>query len=250
MKQYPTINFLSIPISNVTMPEIVALIDNCIKAGEHIDYVDINASKVTSMRTDKTVYDNIFNANLIAADGQSVVWASYFLDSPLRERIAGVDLMQKLVELAYREKYTCYFLGAKESVVSSLMDLYTQKYGKEIIAGYRNGYFKSEDEREIVDQIIKSKANFLFVGITSPKKEIFLNAHKDALSSVNFTMGVGGSFDVISGFTKRAPLWMQKIGMEWFYRFLQEPRRMWKRYLLSNSQFIQLVMAEKFRRKK
>jgi len=232
------------------MPEIVELINHCVKTGGHIDYVDINASKVTSMKTDKAVYDNIFNANLIAADGQSVVWGTRFLGTPLSGRIAGVDLMQNLVELAYREKYTCYFLGAKESVVLSLVELYTQKYGKEIIAGYRNGYFNNEDENEIVDQIVKSKANFLFVGITSPKKEIFLNAHKEALSSVNFTMGVGGSFDVISGFTKRAPPWMQETGMEWFYRFLQEPRRMWKRYLVSNSLFIKLVIAEKLRRNK
>ena len=89
----------------------------------------------------------------------------------------------------------------------------------------------------------------MFVAITSPKKEIFLNKHKDQLKNVNFIMGVGGSFDVLSGKIKRAPIFMQRIGLEWFYRFLQEPRRLWKRYLLGNIKFIWLVIKEYFNSK-
>ena len=119
-------------------------------------------------------------------------------------------------------------------------------YSPNIIAGYRNGYYTNEDESAIVNQIKESGTQLLFVAITSPKKEIFLNKYKLELRKVFFTMGVGGTFDVIAGITKRAPRWMQDIGLEWFYRFSQEPKRMWKRYLIGNSKFIVMVLKEKF----
>ncbi|OYU92608.1 MAG: hypothetical protein CFE21_23190 [Bacteroidetes bacterium B1(2017)] len=115
-----------------------------------------------------------------------------------------------------------------------------------MIAGFQDGYFKSEDEEQIANKIAKSEADILFVAITSPKKEIFLTKYKDVIKTP-FIMGVGGSFDVVAGFTKRAPLWLQKIGMEWSYRIYQEPRRMWKRYLVTNTAFVWLILKEKIR---
>jgi N-acetylglucosaminyldiphosphoundecaprenol N-acetyl-beta-D-mannosaminyltransferase len=162
-------------------------------------------------------------------------------------RVTGVDLMQELVKLASEKKYKCFFLGAKEEVVKKVVDIYAATYGPEIIAGYRNGYFNKEEEPVIARQIAASNAQLLFVAITSPKKENFLFKYKEVLKKVNFTMGVGGSFDVVAEITKRAPKWIQKIGMEWFYRLLQEPKRMWRRYLVGNSKFIWLVVKEKFK---
>jgi N-acetylglucosaminyldiphosphoundecaprenol N-acetyl-beta-D-mannosaminyltransferase len=127
------------------------------------------------------------------------------------------------------------------------VEIYQQKYGPGIIAGYRNGYYGPEEEDLIAEQIANSGAQLLFVAISSPKKENFLARYRDVLKAVSFTMGVGGSFDVVAGITKRAPLWMQKIGLEWFYRLLQEPRRMWRRYLIGNSSFAWIVLKEKFR---
>ena len=112
-----------------------------------------------------------------------------------------------------------------------------------------NGYFEKNEEEQIAKEISDSGANMLFVAITSPKKEIFLNTYKNQLQNVNFIMGVGGSFDVIAGKVKRAPLWMQNFGMEWLYRVIQEPKRMWKRYLIGNTKFILLVVKEFFRAK-
>ncbi len=148
--------------------------------------------------------------------------------------------------MAAEKKYRMFFLGAEEETVKSVVNIYTNLYGKEIIAGYRNGYFNKEEEPMIAKQISDSNANILFVAITSPKKEIFLNTYKSIIN-IPLIMGVGGSFDVISGYVKRAPLWMQKWGMEWFYRVIQEPRRMWKRYLYGNSIFIYLVLKEKMK---
>ena len=138
-----------------------------------------------------------------------------------------------------------FFLGANEEVVKKVVEIYTEKYGSKIIAGYRNGYFTAAEEPEIARQIAESGAQLLFVAMTSPKKEIYLFKFKDILKKINFTMGVGGTFDIIAGITKRAPKWLQDIGMEWFFRLVQEPRRMWKRYLVGNSRFIFLVLKER-----
>jgi N-acetylglucosaminyldiphosphoundecaprenol N-acetyl-beta-D-mannosaminyltransferase len=244
------VDFLGIPVDSRTMEETVALIDESIRKNEHISHVVINAGKVVSMMKDKELYNSVVSCDIINADGQSIVWAANFLGEKLPGRVAGVDLMQELVKLAAYRKYKCFFLGAREEVVRMVVDKYAYEYGDDIIAGYRNGYFKEEDEPDIARQIADSGAKMLFVAISSPKKENFLHRNQKALSSVNFTMGVGGTFDVIAGITRRAPRWVQNIGLEWFVRLMQEPGRMWKRYLVGNTMFILLVLKEKFKRSK
>jgi len=230
------------------MKETIARIDNSIENKRVINHVVINAGKVVAMQTNKDLFDSVINCDLINADGQSIVWAAKFLGKPLPERVAGIDIMENLVELAHKKNYKCFFFGAKEEVVKKLAQHYSEKYSPNIIAGYRNGYYEKEDELNIAKEIAVSNADILFVAITSPKKEIFLNNYKDILSSVGFTMGVGGSFDVITGVTARAPRWMQKMGLEWFYRLIQEPRRMWRRYMVGNYKFMILILKEKFKK--
>lgn len=244
------INILDTAIDNLSTKETLQLIDNSIKSGQQLHHVVVNAGKIVDLQSDLQLRKSINESDLINADGQAVVWASKFLGQPLKERVAGIDLMISLVEMAHHHNYKIFLFGAKEDVVREVVDIYTKKYSKEIIAGYRNGYFNNEDEQSIAREISKSGANILFVAISSPTKENFLYQNKELLKNVNFIMGVGGSFDVISGKVKRAPLWMQKAGLEWFYRFLQEPKRMWKRYLIGNSKFILLVLKEKFKKTK
>jgi N-acetylglucosaminyldiphosphoundecaprenol N-acetyl-beta-D-mannosaminyltransferase len=150
--------------------------------------------------------------------------------------------MENIVEMAYVNKYKIFFFGAKEEVIQKLVEKYSKRYNHDIIAGFRNGYFVKAQEPVIAQQIADSKANILFVAMTSPLKENFLYENREVLKSVNFTMGVGGSFDVIAGFVKRAPLWMQNSGLEWFYRVYQEPKRMFKRYLVGNAKFMYLTL--------
>lgn len=244
------INFLGIPVDSLTMGETVTHIDSAIKEDRNINHVVINAGKVVSMSKDNQLYNSVVSCDLINADGQSIVWAARFLGFKIPERVAGIDLMQELISLSAQKGYKCFFFGAQEDVVKKVVDKYAQKFGSKIIAGYRNGYFTSEMEPEIARQIADSGAQLLFVAITSPRKENFLYKYKSVLRKVNFTMGVGGSFDVIAGITKRAPLWMQNAGLEWFYRLIQEPGRMWKRYLVGNTKFIIMVLKEKFSLKK
>jgi N-acetylglucosaminyldiphosphoundecaprenol N-acetyl-beta-D-mannosaminyltransferase len=244
------IDFLGIPVDALTMNETIDRVNETIEENKRINHVVINAGKVVLMQKDKALYNSVVSCDIINADGQSIVWAARLLGKKLPERVAGADLMQELMELSYKKKYKCFFFGAKEEVVRKVVDIYSQKYGPEIIAGYRNGYYTKSEEPLIARQIADSGTQLLFVAITSPKKENFLFEYKDVLKNVSFTMGVGGTFDVIAGVTRRAPKWVQNLGMEWFYRFLQEPKRMWRRYLVGNSKFIWLVIKEKFKRGK
>jgi len=238
---------LGTPIDNLNMTETIDRIVEAISDKQHLHHTVVNAGKIVSMQKDPQLRESVVNADIINADGQAVVWASRILGRPLKERVAGIDLMEKLVKIAHLKGYKVFFLGAKEDIVRTVVDHYSDIYSPDIIAGYRNGYFKKEDEPAIARQIADSGANILFVAISSPTKENFLFQHRDMLKTVNFIMGVGGSFDVVSGLVKRAPVWMQKSGLEWLYRVYQEPRRMFKRYLVGNMRFIGLVLKYKFR---
>jgi len=240
------ITIMNSPVDVLTMRETINLIDDSIHQKKSIQHIVVNAAKLVHMQDDEELYQSVISSDIINADGMAVVWAAEILGKPLPERVAGVDLMQKLVILASEKKYKIFFFGGKEDVVSEVVRKYKSVFGEEIIAGYRNGYFKKEEEATIAEQIAVSDADILFVAISSPTKEIFLNTYKEQLK-VPFIMGVGGSFDVVAGKVKRAPKWMQKSGLEWFYRFMQEPGRMWKRYLITNSKFIYYVLREKIK---
>lgn len=243
------IEILGCPIDKLSFDETISLINTTIANKQQIHHTVVNAGKMVAMQKDPELRKSVTEATLINADGQAVVWAAKLLGQPLPERVAGIDLMESLVKLAHEKSYRIFFFGAKEEIVKDVVSKYGETYSNSIIAGYRNGYYSPEEEKSIAEQIANSGANILFVAITSPKKENFLFEYREILSKVNFIMGVGGSFDVVAGKVKRAPLWIQKIGMEWFYRFAQEPKRMWRRYLFGNYAFIKLVLKE-YRQKK
>jgi len=228
------------------MQETLALVQEKIRSGEQVHHVVVNAGKIAAMQKDLELRKSVNESHIINADGQAVVWASRFLGKPIKERVAGIDLMANLVEMAHRNDNKIFLFGAKEEVVKEVVDKYSEIYSPDIIAGYRNGYFSPSEEEAIAQEIADSGTQMLFVAISSPIKENFLYKYRDILKNVNLVMGVGGSFDVVAGKTKRAPKWMQESGLEWFYRFLQEPKRMWKRYLVGNSKFIYLVLKERF----
>lgn len=236
------IQVLGTPVDNLTMTETLDIIKNAIETKGHLHHSVVNAGKIVLMQNNPQLKQSVESADLINADGAGVVLASKLLGNPLVERVTGIDLMEKIVEMAYVNKYKIFFFGAKEEVIQKLVDKYLRKYNYDIIAGFRNGYFVKAQEPVIAQQIADSKANILFVAMTSPLKENFLFENREVLRSVNFTMGVGGSFDVIAGYVKRAPRWMQNSGLEWFYRVYQEPKRMFKRYLVGNAKFMYLTL--------
>ncbi|MDB2630268.1 WecB/TagA/CpsF family glycosyltransferase [Ulvibacter sp.] len=242
------IHILNTFIDNLSMQETLQLIQKSIASKTQLHHVVVNAGKLVAMQKDQQLRESVNSSNLINADGQAVVWASRLLKKPLKQRVAGIDLMHKLVAMAHENKQKIYLLGAKKQVVEKVAKTYANQYSQELVAGYRDGYFSPQQEVQIATDIAQSGAQLLFVAISSPMKENFLYKHRDILQGVHFIMGVGGSFDVVAGLTKRAPLWMQNAGLEWFYRFAQEPKRMWKRYLVGNTTFIYLVLKEKFKK--
>jgi len=215
--------FYGVPIDCLSMNETINLIDRSIQSGRKIQQVSLNIIKFMMLREFNEQYQGIKKADIVNIDGQGLLFALKLLKMPFKDRIAGIDLMQRLIELAEKRKYKVFLLGARKDVVKKVAELINNKYS-DVVVGYHHGYFEPTEEEAIVDKINSYKVNILFIGISSPKKEIFIKRNKEKLN-VSFIMGVGGSFDVLAGRIKRAPTWMQKIGMEWFYRFIQEPYR-------------------------
>lgn len=244
--QSPKVTLFDVEVNALTMDGTIDLIDEAIRAKRQVVHNCINANKVVLMDKNADLRKSLNEADIISADGQAVVWASRLLKKPLPERVPGIDLMENLMSMAFKKGYKVFLLGAKEEVAKNVADHYSQIFDKNLVAGYRNGYFSKEEENEIVEQINRSRASMLFVAIPSPQKEYFINQYRESLKDVMLLMGVGGSFDVISGKVKRAPRWMQDNGFEWLFRLIQEPRKMWKRYLIGNLEFLFLLIKNKF----
>jgi N-acetylglucosaminyldiphosphoundecaprenol N-acetyl-beta-D-mannosaminyltransferase len=210
-------------------------------------HVVVNVAKLVHMQTDSELSDSVTACDMINIDGMGVVVGARFCGHKVPERVAGVDLFHELLNMSAKQDFPVFLLGAKEAVVTKTTETVKTLYPNLSVAGYHHGYFFDDeaDEKAVVEKIKASGAKLLFVAITSPKKENFINKWQDQLG-VNFVMGVGGTFDVVSGTVKRAPKWMQNYGLEWFYRIIQEPRRMWKRYLVTNTKFLFLLIKEKF----
>lgn len=234
-------------IDNLTMGETLQRIETFVDSGLPHQHVVVNVDKVVKASKDADLRRIINECALINVDGMPVVWASRLLGKPLKERVAGVDLFEALIKRSSEKSWRVYFLGAREEVVRSVRDLYEKQYPSLQVAGYRNGYWKPAEEAGVVKQIADSEPDLLFVAISSPKKEQFLGQYQ-AQMKIPFAMGVGGSFDVVAGKVSRAPLWMQHSGLEWFYRFLQEPRKMFRRYFIDDMAFFALLLKEMLRK--
>lgn len=240
-RRYPILNTY---VNALSLDETIAEVEKIIEARVPTQHVVINASKVNLMESDSALRGIVNACPLINADGASIVWAAKQLGVPLTERVTGIDLFLNLIALAPEKGWKVYLFGAKQEVVTKVKAIFEEAFPGIQIVGYRNGYFSEADEPEIVADMAASGADMMFVAFSSPKKEYWVHKYLNQLG-IPFVMGVGGSFDVVAGVTDRAPKWMQDRGLEWFYRFVQEPGRLWKRYILGNAQFV--MLTEKYR---
>jgi exopolysaccharide biosynthesis WecB/TagA/CpsF family protein len=232
---------LGVSINKMTMTEVLSAADEHITSRQRLLLGVVNVAKLVKSRKDSRLRQSIEQADLVLADGAPIVWLSRALGMALPERVAGIDIMVELLKAADKKHWRVYFLGARPEVLSLLVENVKKDFPGVQIAGYRDGYFTEAQEEDVATTIKSSNADILFVGISPPKKEIFLGRWSQ-YTNVPVCHGVGGSFDVLAGVIKRAPLWMQKRGLEWFYRVVQEPRRMWKRYLTTNIVFVGLSL--------
>ena len=244
----PAITMMGCRIDNLSMEETLVRIEEFIRSGQPHQHVVVNVDKLVKASRDPDLRRIVNDCALVNADGMPVVWASRLLGKPLKERVAGIDLFEALMRRAGEKNWRVFLLGAREEVVSAVADTYRRRYPDLAIAGWRNGYWTNEEEAQVAEQVRVSGADLLFVAISSPKKEQFLGRWQ-AEMRIPFAMGVGGTFDVAIGLVRRAPRWMQRAGLEWFYRFLQEPRRMFRRYFIDDMAFVWLFIKEAAGRK-
>src|SRR5581483_6148018 len=197
--------------------------------------------KVVRLQNDSTLRRAIERCALSTADGMAVVWASRLLGHPLPERVAGIDLMEGVLDLARRRGYRVYLLGARPHVVARAAETIRARHAGIEIAGWHHGYFEPDEDEAIVAEIDAAKPEIVLVALETPAKELFLERACMRVS-IPFAMGVGGAFDILAGERRRAPRWMQTAGLEWLYRLRQDPRRMARRYVVGNTRFIWLVV--------
>jgi N-acetylglucosaminyldiphosphoundecaprenol N-acetyl-beta-D-mannosaminyltransferase len=235
-----------IGINTFTLNEYLEIIEKkIIDRDEIIVQTGVNAYTIVCIQKDVVLRETINKSTLVNIDGMPVAWALKFLGNIGVSKVSCPDLFNGLIKLASEKGYRPFFLGTTPEILEKAVNKLTVEYPKLQIAGSHHGFFDENDSKDIAEIIKKSNADMLFVGMTSPKKELFSEKYAQFMQ-VPYTFGVGGVFDIIAGKTKRAPLWMQNSGLEWFYRFIQEPQRMWRRYLIGNIKFIWIVLKEKF----
>lgn len=246
LSNVPRITILNTLIDPLSVQETISLVEEYVISKTPLHLMGVNADKINEVNQNERMRQIVNSCGIINADGASVIMAGKYLKKPLPERVAGVDLMQSLVALSEKKGYSIYLLGAKQEVVEKTAKVLMNKHSDLKIVGVHNGYFKEEDWVAIARELKEKKPDFVFVGITSPLKEYLIEYLQDEGCDSVF-MGVGGSFDVISGNIPRAPIWMQKANLEWLFRVIQEPKRLFKRYFFGNLTFIKAVFKEKHR---
>ena len=224
------------------MDQAVARCTDAIDHGQQMSIGVINAAKVVSMQRNPQLRQAVADCDMVLADGQAVVWASRILGAPLPERVAGIDLFMKLLAVAEQRGDRVYFLGARPDVLARMLEQAGRLFPGLLVAGAHDGYYQAGEEAEIAEDIRRCQTDILFVGMSSPRKELFLDEWGTA-TKAHVVHGVGGSFDILAGLTRGAPLWYQEHGLEWLYRAYQEPVRLGRRYLTTNLSFMALVRA-------
>lgn len=239
----PTRHLFGLEVDALTMEQTVQLAEEAVRQHERLLIGVVNAAKIAKLKADPVLRDSLLEADVLLADGQSVVWASRLLGQPLPERVAGIDLFEELLGVADREHLRVFLLGATPEVLARVEQEIATRWPGAVIAGSRDGYFTEQEADGVADQIAGCAPDLLFLGMTTPKKEVFLGRYGERLG-VPVQHGVGGSFDVLAGVTARAPQVWQRYGMEWAYRVAQEPRRLWRRYLVTNMAFLGILGVE------
>jgi N-acetylglucosaminyldiphosphoundecaprenol N-acetyl-beta-D-mannosaminyltransferase len=232
--------FLGVPIDLLTLEQTAVRAVDAMLLRKPTHHVALNVAKLVNMRRNDELRRDVNESHIVGIDGMGIVWGARALGIDVPERVSGVDLMERLLEVCSQLEFRPYFLGARQDVLERAIVNAAGRWPGLTFAGSRNGYFSAGEEENIVEEIRATKPDCLFIAMPTPHKERFLRKHRDTLN-IPFIMGVGGSFDVLAGHVSRAPGKMQRAGLEWLYRVYQEPRRMWWRYMNTNVVFAGLL---------
>jgi exopolysaccharide biosynthesis WecB/TagA/CpsF family protein len=244
----PRIKFMNTMIDNLTMDETLEEIDRLITANKKSYLVTPNVDHIVKLEHDKELQKIYQEADLIITDGQPLIWISKYYKNPIKEKVSGSDLFPRLCEMAAEKGYSVFLLGAAEGVADMAAENLRKRFEKLNIVGTYSppkGFDKDEAEtNKILSMIAALKPHILIVGLGCPKQEKFIyEYHK--IMDVPLSLGLGASIDFVAGKVKRAPAWMRRFGLEWFYRFMKEPRRMFKRYFIDDMKIFKLIFKYK-----
>lgn len=237
----PTVSVFGIPVCKWGMKDTVDYLAKAVSSGTPHQIITANPIMIMAALENPEYKQMMQNAELIVPDGSGVVWAAQKGGDPVAERVAGIDLMHELLLLGAQKQWRAYLLGSTQEVIEETSSRLSRQYPGLVIAGYRDGFFGPEQDEEVVQAIKKAAPQLLFVARGADNQEPWIGKYKQKLG-VPIMMGVGGSFDVISGKTKRAPLVFQKLRLEWLYRLLKQPSRLPR--MLALPKFTVRVMRE------
>ncbi len=243
------VDILGTPVSSLTMDELFRDWEVVITEGKKAQVCITPVNSILAARATARVQAIYQHADYVLCDGVPVKWASKFLGDPIKERITGLDVLPRIFPFALQNHFSIFLLGASPGVAETLKKVMEVKYpGVRIVGTFVPPFraeFSKEENEEMIQAINAVKPDILLVSLTAPKQDIWIAENLEKLET-HVAIGIGGAFEVAAGMIRRAPLWMQKSGLEWFYRFLQEPKRMFKRYFVEAPLFIPLVLKQRF----
>ena len=241
------VNLFGINLSNLYTSELEHIVHRTILDNEkkHFSFTAVNALLDARKNNLLELYNKI---DYVLADGKPLVWASKFLGTPIVERITGLDFTPNILDIAHKNNYSVYFFGASPGIACQLSEYAKSKYPNFKSAGFYTPPFKpsfsKEDSIIFINEINKTNPDILLVSLTAPKQDIWVQENIHLLNT-KVIMSVGGAFEVTAGIKSRSPKFMQKNGLEWFYRFLQDPKRLFKRYFIQAPVFFPLMIDQK-----
>lgn len=241
----PSISLLGVKVHSLDMPTTLAAVRGFIASGKPHMIVTADASGIARAQSDEDFRKLVNEADLVTPDGIGVIWGAAKLGTPLMERVSGVEIAEQMCRLSAEDGFSIYFLGAAPGVAALAAERMTEKYPGLKIMGMHDGYFDTSEDAAIAGKVKASGADVLLVAMGIPRQEKFIRDNMDKLG-VSVAMGIGGSFDVFSGKVKRAPRLVQRCGIEWLYRFLQDPKNKISKIRLLR-QFRAMVQREKER---
>jgi N-acetylglucosaminyldiphosphoundecaprenol N-acetyl-beta-D-mannosaminyltransferase len=250
-KSVPRVDIGVLSIDSYTQTALVEeTLEHALHGGSPRQIVTVNAQFYVLAHKYTRFRDCLKKADYICADGMPIVWVCNTFGRGEVPRIAGVDLIQRLCELGAPHGLRVFFLGGRAEAANTTARLLSQRYPGLKVAGVNCPEFgferQSESLQPVLDHIVESKPQILFVGLGAPKQELFIHDHIRRLN-VPLAVGIGGSFEILAGIIDRAPVWMQSCGFEWAFRLWQEPKRLWKRYLVGNLEFVWIVAKWRLR---
>ena len=243
------VNILGVQVSSLTNEELLNTITNSITSKQFSQIAITPTNSIVAAYKEKGISEIYNKAEIVLCDGMPVKWASHFLGTPIKERITGLDVLPNLVKLSSEKNFSLFLLGASPGVGNQLAKVITEQYPNVNITGiYVPPFmkvFSEEENQKMVHAVNASNADIVLVSLTAPKQDIWIAQNRSTLNPAVY-IGIGGAFEVMAGLAKRSPIWMQNAGLEWLYRFIQEPQRLFRRYFIEAPFFIPLVIKQKF----